>query len=414
MSASQVENGQTVSVRSTVGGERCTSQTTGQDLVIRCTLLEGDQTLTAVVSDTSGNESTSAGVPISLSLVAPTLLFTTPDSNPANLNASDDLDNGANGLQYTFALSSGAAGQTVTLSENGSPLGTGIVANGAVTIGPITLTEGSHSLRAVTQDGNTTNADLTVVVDITAPTIEMTTPAASPATYTLADDQQGGAPLNTSFTFTVTGAIGGTLGGVSDQTATIGTVAVNADGPVTITGATLNSGLVHAITFTATDAAGNTAQTSLSATVDVVAPDAMTINGVVQDKRTGTVRLTWNEPGDSADTGTVTGYQVRHSGNVITEGNFNSATQASEAMVPQAAGAAFQVDIAGVAFDFRASRLARVPSTMSGTSAIENSSIISVIPASRRLSFSPQVPAPNGVGTSARATLTVTAATTWS
>ena len=114
-----------------------------------------------------------------------------------------------------------------------------------MTIGPITLTEGSHSLRAaVTQDGNTTNADLTVVVDITAPTIEMTTPAASPAIYTLADDQQGGAPLNTSFTFTVTGAIGGTLGGVSDQTATIGTVAVNADGPVTITGATLNSGLI--------------------------------------------------------------------------------------------------------------------------------------------------------------------------
>ena len=47
VSAGQVENGQTVSVRSTVGGERCTAPTTGQDLTIRCTLLEGDQTLTA-------------------------------------------------------------------------------------------------------------------------------------------------------------------------------------------------------------------------------------------------------------------------------------------------------------------------------------------------------------------------------
>ena len=55
----------------------------------------------------------------------------------------------------------------------------------------------------------------------------------------------------------------------------------------------------------------------------------MAINGVVQDKRTGPVRLTWNEPGDDADTGvTVTGYQVRHSGNAITAGNFENATQA--------------------------------------------------------------------------------------
>ena len=165
-----------------------------------------------MVSDTSGNETTSTGVPISLSLVAPTLLFTTPDSNPANLNAADDADNGTNELQYSFVLSSDAAGQTVTLSEGGNTLGTGIVANGAVTIGPLTLTEGTHNLRAtVTQDGNTTNADLTVVVDVTAPTITMTNPAASPAIYTVADDQQGGAPLNTSFTFTVAGAVGGTL-----------------------------------------------------------------------------------------------------------------------------------------------------------------------------------------------------------
>jgi len=376
----QVENGQQVTVRSTVGGERCSETTSGAPLTMRCTLLEGEQTLTAVVSDTSGNETTSTGVPITLSLVAPTLLFTTPDSNPANLNAADDADNGTPDLQYSFVLSSDAVGQTVTLSEGGNDLGTGIVANGAATIGPLTLTEGTHNLRAtVTQDGNTTNADLTVVVDVTAPTITMTSPAASPAIYTVADDQQGGAPLNTSFAFNISGAIGGTLSGVSDQTATIGTVAINADGAATITGATLNSGLVHEITFTVTDAAGNTAEALLSATVDVVAPNAMSISGAVQDKRTGTVRLTWNEPGDDADTGTITGYQVRHSGNTITAGNFESATQASEAMVPQAAGAAFEVDIAGVSFDDPSvSIAARAVDDVGNLGAIENSSIISV------------------------------------
>ncbi len=392
----QVENGQQVSVRSTVGGERCSEVTSGALLTMRCTLLEGaPQTLTAVVSDANGNETTSAGVVINLNLQAPTLIFTTPNVNPARLNSGDDVD-GAEGFQYTFVLTSDADGQTVELSDDGNAIGTGVVANNSVTIGPVTLSEGTHPIRAsVTQNNNTAQTDLSVIVDVTAPTIALNSPAVSPATFAVANDQQAGAPLNTSFGLQITGAIGGTLSAQSTQTATLGTVAVNADGVVTITGATLQTGVTHEITFTVTDEAGNTASVELQAVVDVVAPNDLAITATPQNNRSGTVRLNWSESGDDADQGVVAGYQVRYSENVINEDNFGAATQVQEAINPVAPGNALQVDVAGLPFDNANVRIAaRAVDDVGNVSAVAGGALATV-----DLSLNSSIKAAAGSGT---------------
>ena len=120
----------------------------------------------------------------------------------------------------------------------------------------------------------------------------------------------------------------------------------------------------------------------------------MTINGVVQDKRT--VRLTWNERA-TTDTGT-TGYQVRRG--TITEGNFNAQLRRARRWRPCMAPLS-----RWISQGLRLMTQARcgVPSTMSGP---RRSKQLDHLGGSEllRLSFGRR-PAPNGVGTSAEATL---------
>jgi hypothetical protein len=355
-----VADGQTLTVRSTVGGDRCSASTSGAPLTIRCTLLEGaNQNLTASVSDVNGNIGNSAGVTVSVDLTAPSLTFVEPAANPARLNAGNDIDADTPGFQTRFRLSSDADGQTVSLTIAGVPAGDATVQGGLAIFSTVTLDEGSYAVHASVSDAqsNTSEVDITVSVDLTAPTLLVVSPAANPVTYTTDDDQIAGAPLDTNMTVTIGGAIGGTVIVTSDIDNQVATANVAADGNLVLTGVQL-SNVNHSLTFTVTDPNGNSASTMISANVDVVAPADFVISGAVQSDRSGTVRLTWTEPGDDADSGIVTAYDVRTSTSAIGEQNFDAAASISESVTPVGGGEAIQVDVAGLPFDTANVRLA--------------------------------------------------------
>jgi len=66
---------------------------------------------------------------------------------------------------------------------------------------------------------------------------------------------------------------------------------------------------------------------------------------------TNTVTLAWTAPGDDADTGTATSYDVRFTttGPITADAEFNAATQADGEPAPQAAGSAQTFTLAGLA-----------------------------------------------------------------
>jgi large repetitive protein len=360
VTAAAVANGQTLTVRSTVGGDLCSALTSGAPLTIRCTLLEGaNQNLTASVSDINGNIGSSAAVTVSVDLTAPSLTFVEPAANPALLNAGDDIDAGAEGFQTRFRLSSDAEGRTVDLTVGGVPAGSATVVGGLAIFASVTLAEASHAVRATVSDAlaNTTEVTITASVDLTAPTLTVVSPAQNPVTYTTDDDQVAGAPLDANMTVAVGGAIGGTLVVISDVDNEVASVNVAADGNLVLTGVQL-SNATHTLTFTATDANGNIAGATVNAVVDVVAPSNFELAATVQDKRAGTVRLAWTEPGDDGDSGTVSSYEIRYSPSGINDQNFASATLTAESATPGGGANDATLDVTGLPFDVSGLRIA--------------------------------------------------------
>ena len=357
VTATQVGNGRTISLVSSLGGERCTGTTNGGQVSLTCTLLEGaDQSLTAVVSDASGNITTSAAVTVSVDLTAPSLAFTRPAANPARLNAGDDED-GAAGMQYTFNLSCDAAGRPVSLTVGGAAAIEENCDGASVSFSGVTVDEGTVSVSASISDAqnNTTQVAINAIVDTVAPTVEITDPANSPVTYVYDDDEvhennAGDLRLDTSITVAVGGAAGGTLVVNSDQDGDVQTKAVAGDTDNVITDIRLTN-QNHTLTVTATDANGNTATTQLVANVDVGKPDAMSLSSANVNNRAGTVDINWTEPGDDFDQGTVTSYSLRHSSASIDANNFGNATIINAEMTPAGAGQNLLVSVTGLPFD---------------------------------------------------------------
>ena len=60
------------------------------------------------------------------------------------------------------------------------------------------------------------------------------------------------------------------------------------------------------------------------------------------------IPLTWTAPGDDGTVGTAAQYDIRYSSALITDANFNSATQAPNLLVPSAAGTSETFDVTGL------------------------------------------------------------------
>jgi hypothetical protein len=219
----------------------------------------GAHTLTAEARDAAGNVSTSAEVIVTVAndLTAPTVGITVPAAGASvagaiTVSASATDNVGVVGVQFKL---------------DGADLG-GELTAAPYTVGWDTLTvgNGAHTLTAVARDavGNTSTGSVIVTVanDLTAPTVEITAPAAG-ATV-------GG-------TVTVTASVTDNVGVVGVQFkldgADLGGELTAA--PYTVGWDTLTVGNgAHTLTAVARDAAGNTSTGSVIVTVanDLTAP----------------------------------------------------------------------------------------------------------------------------------------------
>ena len=227
----------------------------------RCTqrLAEGAYTVTATVNDGLGNigSATETG---EVDLDAPTLVIT---------------DNGVdNDTTPTIAGTSDAPqGSTVTLivtDSGGTPqtLSATVLANGTWSIPvPIALAEGAYTISASVEDaaGNEATATGTGEVDITAPTLVLTSPGSSndvTPTFSGTSDAIEG----TEITFTVVDDLGST------QTFT---TTVDADGTFSVEVPTALAEGPYSIEASISDVAGNSTDITGNGTIDTTAPSIM-------------------------------------------------------------------------------------------------------------------------------------------
>ncbi|WP_237712974.1 Ig-like domain-containing protein [Serratia sp. M24T3] len=238
-------------------------------------LANGLHPLSVTVTDPAGNTSAATNFPITVDTVAPTastLVITNDVTNTV-------VPNGGSTNDTTPTLSGVAeGGSTVKVYDNGVLLGTTTAAaNGAWSFTTGVLATGSHPLTVTATDaaGNVGAATAaTVVIDTTAP---------APVTLT-ASNNDGSTPVaiaNNGITNDSTPALSGTaeagsLVTISEGTTVLGTVTAGTNGAWSFTTATLANG-AHTFSATATDAAGNVSTaTTLTLTVDTVAPAAIT------------------------------------------------------------------------------------------------------------------------------------------
>ncbi|UCC45128.1 MAG: fibronectin type III domain-containing protein [Candidatus Zixiibacteriota bacterium] len=81
----------------------------------------------------------------------------------------------------------------------------------------------------------------------------------------------------------------------------------------------------------------NVVSATTQETPDETAPDAV-VDLTATDSSSTTITVTWTAPGDDADVGTATQYDIRYATTTIDESNWGSATQATSEPTPSVAG----------------------------------------------------------------------------
>ena len=263
-------------------------------------LTEGNHDITTTVTDPAGNTSP-ASDPVSV------VIDTQPPAAPGNVQLSNNdsgtpvpITNGATNDTTPVLTGTAEPGSTVTVSDNGAPLGTATVGTDGTWSYSPTLNPGDHSLTATVTDpaGNVSNpsAPIAVNVDTTAP--------AAPGPILISNDQSGtpipitnGITNDTSPVLSGTAEPGSTVT-VSDGTTVLGSVSVGSDGSWSYTTPALSEG-DHTLNATVTDAAGNSSTTAASVTIIVdVTPPAVASDVTVTNEAGTTI----NSGGATNDT----------------------------------------------------------------------------------------------------------------
>ena len=248
---------------------------------------EGSHSFTVRATDPQGNLSAvSAPWSVEIDLTAPTV--------PTLDNVNDDVSGGVQGNLTSGQVTNdstptisgtGLAGSTIHIMNNGTQIGTTTVdGSGNWSFTPTTpLGDGSYALRAYATDtaGNASanSSVFAFTIDTAAPGVPVVTSVVDdigPVTGTLTS---GNSTNDARPTFSGTGEVGSTVHVLVDGNE-IGTAVVNAQGNWSFTpGSDLAEG-PHAITFNATDAAGNTGATTapFNLTVDTGVPLAPVIS----------------------------------------------------------------------------------------------------------------------------------------
>lgn len=250
-------------------------------------LAEGSHSFTAQATDPQGNVSAVSGAwSVVVDLTAPTVptLDTVNDNVPGGITGNLTSGQVTNDSTPTIG-GTGQAGSTIHIMNNGTQIGTAIVdGSGNWSFTPTTpLVDGSYALHVYATDvaGNASanSSVFTFTVDTAGPVVPVVTSVIddiAPVTGTLTS---GNTTNDARPTFNGTGDVGSTVHVIVDGNE-IGTAVVNAQGNWTFTpGSDLSDG-PHAITFNATDAAGNTGSTTapFNLTVDTGVPSAPVIS----------------------------------------------------------------------------------------------------------------------------------------
>lgn len=255
-------------------------------------LVEGPHAFTVQATDPQGNLSlASAPWSVVVDLTAPTVptLDMVSDNVPGGVTGNLTSGQATNDNTPTIS-GTGQAGSTIYIMNNGTQLGTTTVdVNGNWSFTPTTpLDDGSYSLRAYATDaaGNASanSSVFAFTVDTAGPGVPVVTSViddVAPITGTLTS---GNSTNDARPTFNGTGDVGSTVHVIVDGNE-IGTAVVNAQGSWTFTPGTDLIDGPHAITFNATDAAGNvgTATAPFNLTVDTGVPSAPVISAAADN-----------------------------------------------------------------------------------------------------------------------------------
>ncbi|WP_426708434.1 BapA/Bap/LapF family large adhesin [Enterobacter cloacae complex sp. 280C5] len=258
-------------------------------------LAEGPHTF-AVTATNTGTDATSGQSPIATVTVdltdptAPAIGAVTDDVGPVTGPIADGQSTNDNRPTLT---GTGTAGDTITVYDDGDPLGTVVVGpTGTWSYTPPALDDGSHTLTVTATDpaGNESapSAGITIVVDTvsTTPVITSVTDNAGNA----ATPVPSGDPTNDT-TPTLTGsAEPNSVVAIFDGATQIGTVAADGTGAWTFTPETALGEGTHDFTVRATDPQGNVSQPSnaWSVEIDLTAPQVPTIVTVSDNAPGGT------------------------------------------------------------------------------------------------------------------------------
>ena len=248
---------------------------------------------TAVATDPAGNSGQlSDGFTLNIDAQAPDVPVITSVIDDNNQPTVPVLPGQSTDDRQPILNGTGEPGATITIFDNGTPLGTAQVGeNGSWTFPvPRNLSEGSHNLTVSATDpaGNTSavSAPWTIVVDITPPAI--------PVLTSVVDDQPGitgnlvSGQLTNDATPTLNGRgeAGATINVYLDgNPASIGTTTVNSDGTWSFTPQTPLANGSHTFTLRATDPAGNSSAVSSGfvLTIDTTPPAAPVIASVADN-----------------------------------------------------------------------------------------------------------------------------------
>lgn len=248
---------------------------------------------TAVATDPAGNSGQpSDGFTLNIDAQAPDVPVITSVIDDNNQPTVPVLPGQSTDDRQPIMNGTGEPGATITIFDNGTPLGTAQVGeNGSWTFPvPRNLSEGSHNLTVSATDpaGNTSavSAPWTIVVDITPPAI--------PVLTSVVDDQPGitgnlvSGQLTNDATPTLNGRgeAGATINVYLDgNPASIGTTTVNSDGTWSFTLQTPLANGSHTFTLSATDPAGNSSAVSSGfvLTIDATPPAAPVIASVADN-----------------------------------------------------------------------------------------------------------------------------------
>ncbi|MBX0089681.1 BapA/Bap/LapF family large adhesin [Salmonella enterica] len=243
---------------------------------------------TAVATDPAGNSGQlSDGFTLNIDAQAPDVPVITSVIDDNNQPTVPVLPGQSTDDRQPILNGTGEPGATITIFDNGTPLGTAQVGeNGSWTFPvPRNLSEGSHNLTVSATDpaGNSSAVSSGFVLTID------TTPPAAPVIASVADNTapvtgivpNGGSTNETRPTLSGTGEAGTTIS-IYNGSALVGTAQVQANGSWSFTPSTSLGAGVWNLTATATDAAGNTSAASeiRSFTIDTTAPAAPVIDTV--------------------------------------------------------------------------------------------------------------------------------------